>query len=224
MTPKRYRKFRDVLKKRQPDLTVLMENVHKPHNLAAVTRSADAVGIMEVHATAANKAIRLTQKTSGGTKKWVRFTQHTTIETGIRHLKAQGFVVLAADFTDQAVDFRDVDYTRPTALLLGSERDGVSQAAANAADGSILIPMLGMTQSLNVSVAAALILSEAQRQRQAAGFYDRCRLTPSCYNATLFEWCQPEIAAICREYEIPYPELDATGELLHPFALEMLTA
>lgn len=112
-----------------------------------------------------------------------------------------------------------MDYTRPTALLLGSELRGVSPDAAALVDCHASVPMRGLATSLNVSVAAALFLYEAARQREVAGLYAGCRLTPEQYSQTLFRWCHPGIAARCDEQGLPYPPLTSDGDLAaNPFA------
>jgi len=189
------------LNKRQPDLTVLMERVHKPHNFSAILRSCDAVGVLEAHAIPAKHGIpnleeaedlslkgKTFNETSGSAAKWVGLQLHADTASAFAHLKARGFQVLAAHFSERAVDYRQADYTRPTCILLGTEKWGVSPEAAELADAHILIPMVGMVQSLNVSVAAAVILFEAQRQRLQAGFYEQVRLAPEQYEAVLQSW------------------------------------
>jgi tRNA (guanosine-2'-O-)-methyltransferase len=134
-------------------------------------------------------------------------------------LQARGFSVFAAHQSRRAVDFREVDYTKPAAVLLGGEVWGVSATAAALADAHITVPMLGMVSSLNVSVAAAVVMYEALRQRQAAGLYDRSRLDSQTYTRLLFEWAYPRIARRCRETGLDYPRLDADGDLVdNPFA------
>ncbi|HHO57650.1 MAG TPA: tRNA (guanine-N2)-dimethyltransferase, partial [Oceanithermus profundus] len=132
----------------------------------------------------------------------------------VAHLKERGFTVYAANLSERALDYREVDYTRPAAVLLGAEKWGVSPRAAELADADVIIPMMGMVQSLNVSVAAAVILFEAQRQRLAAGLYDRPRLDPATYRRTLFEWAYPREAAVLRRQGLPYPELDEEGRIV----------
>ncbi len=212
MTPERYHRLRAVLNKRQPDLTVLMENVHKPHNLSAILRTADAVGVYQAHAVNPTGGVPTFHDTAGGSEKWVYLRVHPSIEEAIGHLKERGFAVYAANLSERALDYRRVDYVRPTALLLGAEKWGVSRRAAELADGDVIIPMVGMVQSLNVSVAAAVILFEAQRQRLAAGLYDQPRLDPETYQRTLFEWAYPRRAALLREKGMPYPELGEASE------------
>lgn len=109
------------------------------------------------------------------------------------------------------MDYRAWDFTRPTALLLGAERLGVSRPAALLADAHLTIPMRGLVTSLNVSVAAAVILYEAARQREAAGCYDHPRLDAATRERLLFEWSYPAVARHCRAHGLPYPALDAQG-------------
>jgi len=214
MTPRRFAKLRAVLERRQPDLTVLMENVHKSHNFSAVLRTCDAVGIGEVHAVAPEATVRVYSGLAGGAHRWVEVHKWASLEEAFSVLRRQGLQILAAHPARDAVDYRTLDYTRPTAVLLGQEKDGVTAEAAAGADGWIAISMLGMGLSLNVSVAAALILFEAQRQRVEAGLYDRPRLPVEIRQRRLFEWAYPEIARLCRQREIPYPELSDDGEIL----------
>lgn len=213
MTPERYRKLRSTLERRQPDLTVLMDDVHKDHNLSAILRTADAVGIINIHAVSPGHEVARHHKMAGGSRKWVTTRLHPDIETAVGRLHDDGFSVVAAHFSNRAQDFRTIDFTRPTAVLMGSELRGVSNRGAELADQHAVIPMQGMVASLNVSVAAALILYEAQRQRQNAGLYDQPRLDEAVIRRKLFEWAYPRIARHCRDRGKPYPELDEDGYL-----------
>ncbi|WP_018110580.1 tRNA (guanosine(18)-2'-O)-methyltransferase TrmH [Thermus igniterrae] len=188
MTEARRKRLEEVLSRRQPDLTVLLENVHKPHNLSAILRSCDAVGVLEAHAVNPTGGVPTFNETSGGSHKWVYLRVHPSIQEAYAHLRARGFRVYATALREDALDYRQVDYTRPTAILLGAEKWGVSEEALALADGAIRIPMLGMVQSLNVSVAAAVILFEAQRQRLQAGLYQEPRLEPELYQKVLEDW------------------------------------
>ena len=215
MTPDRFRKLKNRLSRRQPDLTVLAEDVHKSHNISAVLRTADAVGIQEIHAVSAGGELRRHHMISGGSKKWVDVAVHADIKTACATLHRAGFRIIAAHPVPEAQDYRAADYTQRIAILLGAELDGVSSPAAQLADEFIQIPMEGMVASLNVSVAAALILYEARRQREHAGLYGQCRLNKDVFERILFEWAYPEIAARCRRQELAYPALSDDGELLH---------
>jgi tRNA (guanosine-2'-O-)-methyltransferase len=213
MSPERFARLKAVLDHRQPDLTVLMEHIDKPHNLAAIVRTADAVGLYEVHTVRGRQGMRVSPSVSSGSRKWVALRTHEDPPCAFGHLRERGFASYVADLAPGARDYREVDYTRPVAIVPGTELYGVSSAARELADGAIHIPMEGMIASLNVSVATALILYEARRQREAAGLYDRPRLDPELYRKTLFEWAWPDVAAICRIRGLPYPELDELGGL-----------
>lgn len=209
--PRRYQRIKQVLDKRQPDLAVLTEDVHKPHNLSAIIRTCDAVGILNVHAVNQTSEFPTFSQVAQGSEKWINLQIHPDITSAIQILKQNQFQVYAAHLSDQAIDYRSLDYTQPTAILMGAEKWGVSETAATLADGHLIIPMMGMVQSLNVSVAAAVILFEAQRQRLGAGLYEQVRLDSALYNQLLFEWGYPEIAQIYRQQGKPYPVLDEIG-------------
>ena len=213
MNPERFQKLARALRRRQPDLTVLMERVHKSHNLSAILRNCDAVGVLEAHAIPPEGGLEIHSHTSAGTAKWVRLVRHRTIQEAIKELKRRGFRVLAAHPGPDAVDFREVDFTVPTALMMGAELLGLSDEALELADLRVSIPMVGMAQSFNVSVATALLLFEAFRQREAAHMYDESRIDPEDMGRILFEWAYPRIARHCRERGTPYPSLPEDGGL-----------
>jgi len=214
MIPRRYERLKQVLNQRQPDLTVLTEDVHKPHNLSAIIRTCDAVGVFAVHAVNRHSDTPTFSQVAQGSEKWVNLHSHPDIKTAIKHLQQNNHKIYAAHLSDVAVDYRQVDYTQPTAILLGTERWGVTDEAADLVDGHIVIPMQGMVQSLNVSVANAVILFEAQRQRLQAGLYDKVRLDPEIYSQTVFEWGYPDIANMYRREGKPYPSLGEEGQIL----------
>ncbi len=193
MTPERKARIEQIASRRQPDLTVFLERVHKAHNVAAILRSCDAVGAMEAHAVPPTGGIPPLNHTAQGAQRWVGLHRHHDAATGLRELKAKGFSLYAAHFSDRAVDFRQPDYTQPTAIVLGTEKFGVSEEARAECDAEVIIPMLGMTHSLNVSVAAALILYEAQRQRQAAGLYTPRSLDTEPWKGLAETWIQRDL-------------------------------
>ena len=214
MTPERYQRLKAVLNRRQPDLTLLTDNVHKGRNLSAVVRNADAVGICDMHCVIDDKDYRAFRGTAMGSHSWVDVHRHTDIATAISTLKEQGMQVLAAHLDEDSVDYRQPDYCRPTAILLGAEKRGVSAIGAGLADAHITVPMMGMVKSFNVSVAAGIILAEAQYQRMQAGLYEACRLSNTHYQRLLFEWAHPGLRDFCRERGLAYPPLGDDGELL----------
>lgn len=217
MRAERLARLQATLDRRQPDLTLLAENTHKPYNVAALIRTCDAVGVYEMHAVA-DRPLARHRLTTAGSRKWVRLRRHATLGESCETLRAAGFRLLAAHQSSRATDYRDIDYTQPSAIVVGSELWGVSATAARLADEHVVVPMMGMVASLNVSVAAALVLYEALRQREQAGMYERSRLDPEHYRATLFEWAYPRIARRCRKLGRPYPALDDSGAVAdNPF-------
>jgi tRNA (guanosine-2'-O-)-methyltransferase len=215
MTPERYEKLKAILDARQPDLTVLMEDVHKPRNFAAILRSCDAVGALEAHAVAPEGIPFRRPKAAAGSTRWVKIRRHKRIEEGVQLLRNKGMRIIAAHPSPRALDFRDYDYTQPTAIIMGSELRGLSAEALAMTDEGVVIPMQGMVQSLNVSVSAALILFEAQRQRQEAGLYDKRRIDQATYDRLMFEWGYPKLAHFYRRKKLAYPPIDAeTGHLI----------
>lgn len=216
MTPARYQRIIEVLDRRQPDLTLILEGVHKPHNLSAIQRTADAVGVLDMHAVSPERPYRSRKGTAMGSQKWVRVHNHAATADAVDALQARGFQVVAAHLSERARDFRRIDYSRPTAILMGTEKYGVSGQALALADAEITIPMTGMVASLNVSVAAAVILYEAQRQREQAGCYDTPRLDPELRARLLFRWGYPRLAQRYDGLGLPYPRIGADGALLDP--------
>jgi len=213
MRPERFRRLRGVLARRQPDLTVLMDRVNKAHNFSAILRNCDAVGVLEAHVVPPDEGLDLHHGTSAGTTKWVWVRRHETVSAAGRHLRGRGFRIVAAHPSEDAADYREVDYTAPVALVLGAELAGVSREGLALADRCVRIPMRGMVHSLNVSVAASLLLFEAQRQREAAEMYGASRLPPDEFERRLFEWAYPSLAAKRRLAGRPYPRLAEDGQI-----------
>ncbi|MDM1789592.1 tRNA (guanosine(18)-2'-O)-methyltransferase TrmH [Serratia marcescens] len=216
MSPERYARICEMLATRQPDLTVCLEQVHKPHNVSAIIRTADAVGVHQVHAVWPTTRMRTLVSSAAGSNSWVSVKTHRSIGDAVGHLKAQGMQILATHLSARAVDFREVDYTRPTCVLLGQEKTGITEEALALADQDIVIPMIGMVQSLNVSVASALILYEAQRQRQNAGLYrrDNSMLDEEEQQRLLFEGGYPVLANVAKRKGLPRPQIDEQGQMV----------
>ena len=214
MSPERFERITQMLKHRQPELTMFLEEVHKPHNLAAIVRTSDAIGLSAVHATWEVKSKRVSGATATGSQNWVDIISHETTADAIQALRDQGMQIIATNLSDTAIDFREVDYTKPTAILMGQEKHGISAEALSLADQDVIIPMVGMCQSLNVSVASALILYEAQRQRQDAGMYNgECRLPAEKQHKILFEGGHPIFTKLCKQKGLVYPPLDEEGQI-----------
>lgn len=217
MTPERLARINSMFSNRQPDLTVCLENVHKTHNLSAIVRTADAVGIHDVHAIMHIDnplKTRLRTGTAKGTQNWVNVHQHDDLDDALCIFKQQGMQIIATNLSERAVSYTEIDYTKPTAIVLGQEKHGISERALAAADHHVIVPMLGMVQSLNVSVAGALILYQAQQQRLAAGMYGgECKLPFAEQQRLLFERGHPIFAEVCRRKGLPYPVINEQGEI-----------
>lgn len=215
MSPERFARITNMLNQRQTDLTICLEMVHKPHNLSAIVRTADAVGVHNVHAIWSTDNPRMARGTAAGSSGWVGVERHESITDAITTMRGQGMQILATNLSDKAVDFREIDYTIPTAFVLGQEKTGISEEALALADQHILVPMVGMVQSLNVSVAAALLLYEAQRQRQAAGLYNTPNDIGEQERAQIyFEGGHPIFAKACKQKGLPYPGIDENGQIV----------
>ena len=216
MTPKRFEKIKSVLNKRQPDLTVIMDNVHKPHNLAAIIRSCDSIGIGSIYGVSKNnQKIGVNLKSASGSNHWVHLKIYNSISSIISELKDKNFSIYAANNSDTAIDYNKVDFKKPTAIILGAELDGLSKKSLKLVDQEINIPMQGMVESLNVSVANAVILFEAQKQRLKAGLYKKRRINDDTYEKLLFEFCYPDVAQTLKNQGKTYPKLDDKGYIIN---------
>lgn len=215
MNTQRLARIQEMLARRQPDLTLCLEQVHKPHNISAIIRTADAIGIHDIHAVWPEERMRTAVSSSAGSNNWVNVHTHDSIDQAVAEFTSQSMQVLATNLSDKAVDFREIDYTKPTCIIVGQEKTGISDQALALADHHIVIPMLGMVQSLNVSVAAALILYEAQRQRQVAGLYQRdySDIDPQEQQRLLFEGGYPTLARVAKHKGLPYPHIDPDGNI-----------
>lgn len=190
-TPERRARMEYVLSRRQKDLTLVLANIHDPHNVSAIYRSCDAFGVPRVHLYYTDTPFpALGAKTSASARKWVESVRHKTREDLAAALRAEGMQVLATACTPDARPMRSWDLTRPTAIIMGNEHRGVDAELADIVDGEIYIPMHGMIQSFNVSVAAAILLSEAARQREEAGMYDSPTYSEEEYGERLERWLQ----------------------------------
>lgn len=188
---RRLARIRAVLERRQPDLTVVMENIHDPHNVSAVLRSCDAAGVLQVELLyTVEKFPKIGRKSSSSANKWLARRKHTSVDECYATLRREGYRIYATHLAADAVQLYDIDLTRPSALVFGNEHRGVSEEAARLADANVQIPMMGIIQSLNVSVACAVALFEALRQRQMCGMYDTPRLDRSLLEQLYQEWIE----------------------------------
>lgn len=177
MTPERLKKIQHVVANRQLDLTVVLENVRDQHNIGAVLRSCDSIGISEVFVLYSEAKLRQTdfiklgKRTTAGSRRWVDVHFYTDTAACFQAVKKRYHRVLTTHLSKDATSLHQLELTQPTAFLFGNERDGISAEALSYSDGNFLIPQVGMVESLNISVACAVTLYETFRQRQEAGLY-----------------------------------------------------
>jgi tRNA (guanosine-2'-O-)-methyltransferase len=189
MTERRREKFLRVLRHRQPSLTVVMEDIHDPHNVSAMLRSCDAVGVMDVHLVYINEKFPvLGKKSSASANKWIQRHTHSSIAECYKALRKKGFAIFATHLGKNSLSLYDLDLTKKVAIVFGNEHRGVSDEAAELADANFQIPMVGMIESLNVSVACAVTLYEAFRQRAEKGLYKKSLLKPKELKELFNQW------------------------------------
>jgi tRNA (guanosine-2'-O-)-methyltransferase len=189
-TSRRLQKFQSVLDNRQTDLTVICENIFDPHNVSAILRSCDAVGVSTVHLLYNNEPFpKLGKKSSASAKKWIDFKRCREPQELKMKLKEQNFIIYATALVSSAKSIFEIDWTGRSAIMVGNEHRGVSQEALNIADHTIYIPMFGMVESLNVSVATAVILFEICRQRMTKNRYPM-KKDPRWLNSKLKSWSE----------------------------------
>lgn len=190
MTPQRTEKLISVLNKRQPDITIVLENVFDPHNISAVMRTCDAVGVQEIYIlnTRIPRHKKWGPRSSSSAAKWLTIHQFENAGECFTSLRKRYSTILTTHLSSDAVSLHQLDFTKSIALVFGNEHSGVSEEIRAMADGNFLIPQAGIIQSLNISVACAVTLYEAYRQKQLAGHYDERRLDHTRYDELLKEW------------------------------------
>lgn len=191
---RRLERFREVLRRRQKDLIVFAENVKNEHNFSAILRTCDAVGVHRIYYYYEGEGdVSINEGITIGAHKWLFLERVKRPVEKLSAMKREGFQIVATWIGEDSVDFRKVDYTEPTVVVVGNELSGVSREVTELADIKIVVPMVGMVRSLNVSVATAVILYEAQRQRQEKGMYDRPSLSEKEIEEIIERWAFAEI-------------------------------
>ncbi len=189
VTPTRKEKLTRVALNRQNDLTVVLENIHDPHNVSAILRSCDAVGIKTVSLLYnIEKFPKIGGKSSASASKWIEARKFKTVDECYADLRARGFTIAASYLDENSRSLYDIEMTGKIAFVMGNEHRGISEEALAKADFSYYIPMKGMIQSLNASVAAAISVYEAFRQKLLAGHYDQPRLPAFEFDEMLTKW------------------------------------
>jgi tRNA (guanosine-2'-O-)-methyltransferase len=188
-TEKRVEKINWVLSKRQPSLHVVIENIHDPHNVSAIFRTADAAGIPKVSLVYnIEKFPKIGKKSSASAYKWIEREKFKSIEECYTQLKKEKFKIYASSLNSDSQNLYELDFTQKTAIIFGNEHRGLSKEAEDGADERFFIPMYGMVQSLNVSVSAAISIYEALRQRSLKGLYVESELSQKELQKLIDEW------------------------------------
>ncbi|HEV2481726.1 MAG TPA: RNA methyltransferase [Puia sp.] len=197
MTPEREQRITSVLDKRQADLTIVLENVFDPHNISAVMRTCDAVGVQDIFIlnTRIPRHKKWGAKSSSSAAGWLTIHQYTDARECFQALRGRADRIFTTHLADDAVSLYDMDLTGRIALVFGNEHSGVSDEIRTLADGNFIIPQVGIIKSLNISVACAVSLYEAFRQKSAAGHYLKSGLTPDRYNSLLKEWSKGQLSS-----------------------------
>jgi tRNA (guanosine-2'-O-)-methyltransferase len=188
-TKERIQKVRKVLSQRQPDLRIVLEEVTNTHNASAVVRTCDAAGILYLDIiSSAGDPFPINEAISTRAEKWLHFNYYHSTAECLEKLKGKGFKIAATFLDDKSIPYTSVDYTQPLAVAFGNESEGISEEARNLADYIIKIPMIGMVQSLNLSVSVGVILYEALKQRMEKGFNKKMGLSSSEFEALKKTW------------------------------------
>ena len=190
MTPERHQRLTSVLNKRQGDITIVLENVFDPHNISAVMRTCDAVGVQDMYVlnTKIPQHEKWGAKSSSSAAKWLTVHQYEDAEECIAELRKHYSKILTTHLSSDAISLHDIDFTQSIALVFGNEHSGVSDEIRAMADGNFIIPQVGIIQSLNISVACAVTLYEAFRQKTNARQYNQRSLDDIRYNELLRQW------------------------------------
>ena len=193
MTPERTERLTSVLKKRQDDITIVLENVFDPHNISAVMRTADAVGLQDIYVlnTKIPRHEKWGAKSSSSAAKWLTVHQFEDATECFSSLRKKYSTILTTHLSSDAVSLHSIDFTKPIALIFGNEHSGLSEEIRALADGNFIIPQVGIIQSLNISVACAVTLYEAFRQKLNAGQYNQQSLDDVRYNELFNHWSLP---------------------------------
>lgn len=189
-SPERIDKLLDILHHRQPDLTVILENVFDPHNISAVMRSCDAVGIHEIYVlnTRIPRHDRFGPRSSSSADKWVTVRQYDDLDRCMEDVRKKYDRVYTTHLEKDAVSLYEIDLTQKVALVFGNEQTGCSEEIIARADGNFLVPQVGVITSLNISVACAVSIFEAYRQKQAAGHYNAPKLSEGELQEVYRKW------------------------------------
>lgn len=177
-TEKRMQRMMEVLSKRQNDIVVVLENVHDPHNVSAVLRTCDAIGVLDIYMIyhSGQKFPQLNNKSSGRVRKWMIVHKFTTVNECFQTLKERGFTIVSTNVEANSKSLYEIDFSQKIALVFGNEHEGITKEVKESSDSVIFIPQVGFAESLNISVACSICLYEAFRQKNILGHYSSPKL------------------------------------------------
>jgi tRNA (guanosine-2'-O-)-methyltransferase len=187
-TKKRIEKVKKVLSLRQPDIRVVLEKIKIIHNANAVLRTCEAAGVLNIDIISSENFFPINEAISTHAEKWLKLNFYSTTKECLSKLKNSGFKIAVTCLNEEAISYKNIDYTQPIAIVFGNESEGVSQEALSFADWKIKIPMVGMVRSLNLSVSVGIIIYEAFHQRWKKGYYKRRRLNEEEFKSLYEKW------------------------------------
>jgi len=188
-TKERIEKVRRILSLRQPDLRIVLEEVTNTHNASAVVRTCDAAGILYLDIISQKKdPLPVNEAISTRAEKWIQFNYYSSASECFASLRKKGVKIAATHLGEETLPYTELDYTQPLAVVFGNESEGISEEALNLADYKIKIPLIGMVQSLNLSVSVGIILYEAMRRRKEEGFYKKRGISPEEFEKYFKQW------------------------------------
>ena len=196
LTDSRKEKFLKILESRTNHFTIAMEDVFQLHNTSAVMRSCEVFGIQELNVVEQKFGKRIDTEIAMGAQKWVDVNRFSTIQNCIDAMKEKGYQIIATTPHNDSCMLQEFDITKRSAIFFGTERDGLSQEVIDQADGYLKIPMVGFTESLNISVSAAIIIQDiTNRLRQSEIDW---KLTPDEILQKRLTWTRNSIKDIKR--------------------------
>jgi tRNA (guanosine-2'-O-)-methyltransferase len=198
VTDKRKQTFKSVLENRTKHFTVVLEDIYQPHNSSAVIRSCDIFGVQDVHVIQNKYSSRVSRHVAKGSQKWLSIKKYQEKENNTQDcldtLRKDGYQIIATTPHNESCMLHEFDITKKSAFVFGVEKEGVSEYTMNQADGYLKIPMVGFTESLNISVAAAIILQDITSKLRATEL--DWQLSNLEKEQLYFEWVQKSIKSI----------------------------
>lgn len=205
LTEQRKDRFREVLSERTRHFTVVTEDVYQLHNTSAVMRTCDVFGIQDLHVVEERVSKRIDKEIAMGAQKWVSLNRYGSIRDCIRNLRDNGYQIIATTPHDNSTMLHEFDVTKKSAFFFGKESEGLSETVMKSADGFLKIPMYGFTESLNISVSAAIILQSVVSKLKLSKVH--WQLSEVERTAIVMEWAKKTIKASDKIIERYYAEI-----------------